>query len=144
MPLPPIAVTLTKFENIEVLRQEIQTREEELKETEKHIRSMLFELERQKYLKSIHPFFHTLKEPPEAAQVAQWQAKREALGEALLTLKGALEDLETETKGQVAPPSSRSGLPRPGAPGAPAPKKRFDSFDDFKTQQKPPSPGAKP
>jgi len=85
MPLPPIQIQLTKFENIEILRQEIELREEELKQTEKYIRGILWEVERQKYLQTVHPLFQQLQTPAEAANLPQFHSNREALAAAVET-----------------------------------------------------------
>lgn len=129
MALEPINIQLSKFEQIEVLRQEIELREEELKETEKSIRVVLWEFERIKYLSTVHPLFKQLPQPAEAASLPQLQANREALGQAIEALKTALATLENETKG-MQPPPTRAGLPGAAA----APRKKFDSFDDFRSR----------
>lgn len=131
MALEPINIQLSKFEQIEVLRQEIELRGEELKETEKSIRAVLWEIERIKYLSTVHPLFRQLPQPAEAANLPQLQANREALGQAIEALKVSLTALEGETKG-MQPPPARAGMPGAGA-GA-APRKKFDSFDDFRTR----------
>lgn len=149
MGLPPIQVQLSKFEQLEILRQEIELRDEELKQTEKFIRTVMWEIERQKYLQTIHPLFQQLQPPQEAASLSQYTANRDALGQAIEALKVQLQVLEAETRGQAVPAGLRASMPpRPAAPGAPgagaaapgAPKRRFDSFDDFRTQR----PGGPP
>lgn len=150
MALPPIQVQLSKFEQIEILRQEIELREEEFKQTEKYIRTIMWEVERQKYLQSIHPLFQQLQPPAEAASLVQFAANREALQSAIDVMKAQLLALEAETRGQAAPAGLRASMPqRPGAPGAAAgaaggipgaPKRKFDNFDDFRTQR----PGGPP
>jgi len=148
MALPPIQVQLSPFEQLEILRQEVGLREEEFKETEKYIRQLQFEVERQNYLKSIHPLFQQLQAPAEAANMPQLLANREALAVAIDTMKAALAALEAATKGKAVPPGARTALPgRPGAPQVPGvpglagvPKRaKFESFDDFRIQ-KPPGP----
>ena len=151
MPLPIIQLQLSPWEQIEILRQEIELRENELKETEKYIRTILWEVERQRYLQSIHPLFQQLQPPAEAGNLTQLQANREALGAAIEVMQAGLSALEDATRGKAAPPGvrgvpSRPGAPQaPGAPGAPgagqAKRARFDSFDDFRTQRPPGSPG---
>ena len=144
MVLPPIQVQLTKFENIEILRQEIELREEELKQTEKCIRGILWEVERQRYLQSVHPLFQQLQAPAEAANLPQFLSNREALASAVEAMQATLQRLEAETKGQAAPPGLQGGQPsragQPGAAGLGARKSKFDSFDDFRTQR-PGGPG---
>ncbi|MBI3828105.1 MAG: hypothetical protein HY291_01220 [Planctomycetes bacterium] len=150
MGLPPIQVQLSKFEQLEILRQEIELREEEFKQTEKYIRTIMWEVERQKYLQSIHPLFQQLQPPAEAASLVQFTANREALQSAIDVMKLQLQALEAETRGQAVPPGLRASMPqRPGAPSAAASaaggipgaaKRKFDSFDDFRTQR----PGGPP
>ena len=134
MALPPISVQLTKFENIEILRIEIEAREEELKVSEKTIRALLYEIEKVRYLKSLHPFFLQIPDPPEAATVPQLHTKREALNQAIETMKAHLAQLEGETLGQTAPPSAagagglgaRPKLSDLQAQRPAAPRSRFD------------------
>ncbi|HYF48928.1 MAG TPA: hypothetical protein VEJ63_05965 [Planctomycetota bacterium] len=143
MALPPIQIQLSKFEQIEILRQEIELREGELKQTEKSIREVLFELERQRYLQTIHPIFGQLPQPQQAATLPQLQANREALADAITTMQTALTALESETHGQTAPPSRNPSVLRQqqaggagaaGAAGAPR-RAKFDSFDDFRANR---------
>ncbi|MCW8131472.1 MAG: hypothetical protein KIS92_14075, partial [Planctomycetota bacterium] len=108
MGLPPIQVSLSKFEQIEILRQEIELREEEFKQTEKYIRTILWEIERQRFLQSIHPLFTQLQPPPEAAQLNQYVANRDALNTAIETMKNQLLVLEAETRGQAPPAGLRA------------------------------------
>ena len=127
MALPPITVQLSKFEQIEILRAEIQTRDEELKQAERLIRETLSEVERQKYLQTLHPLFKELQPPRDAAGLAQLLAKREALGTALQSMQATLTALERETAGQARPIHAAAA-----AAGA---KRRFDSFDDFRANR---------
>ncbi|HEY3319950.1 MAG TPA: hypothetical protein VGP72_05755 [Planctomycetota bacterium] len=130
MPAPPITVTLSKFEQLEILRAEIEAREEELHNLDRQIRELLFELERQKFLKLLHPLFQRMQPPQDLANLGQLNTTREQLTDALQTMRDTMTALETETAGQAAPASRlRSNAP-PAAPGIG--RKKFDSFDDFK------------
>jgi hypothetical protein len=137
MPAPHLSVQLSKFEQLEILRSEIEARQEELKKADSQVREILYEMERQRYLQGIHPLFQQLTPPAEAANLAQWNAHRDALTDALQFMESTLNALQAETAGQSAPPSR--GLSRPGAaapaaaPGAP--RRKFDSFDDFKANK---------
>ena len=144
MALDPIKVELSKFEHLEILRQEVEQREAELKETEKSVRAILWENERLKYLQSLHPTFAQLAAPNAGAgQLKQLQELREVLGAALAAAQDALKVLEAEMKGQRPPPSpprkQLSAVPlAPKAPGAPlgaAPRNRFDVGDPFRAQR---------
>ncbi|HYG74352.1 MAG TPA: hypothetical protein VEK08_05040 [Planctomycetota bacterium] len=130
MPAAPISVQLSKFEHIEILRSEIEAREEELKQTERQIREILWELERQQYLQSLHPLFQKLEAPKDAANLQQLNGMRDALTDAIQIMKHSLAALEAETAGQSAPPSrglSRAAAaPGPAAPAPPGPRRKFD------------------
>jgi len=132
MSLPPITLQLTKFEQLEILRQEVEAREEELRTIEKSVRQILWELERQKYLKSLTPFFEQLAAPEEAARLPDLEAYRVALGEAIETMKASVAALEKDTKDQVPPPNSKGNGPSRFGPR----KAGFDSFEDFRSQRK--------
>lgn len=132
---PLVSLKLSKFEQIEILRAEIELRDTELKQVEKQIRAVLFEVERQRFLQTLHSVFQQLTPPEHAAHLPELEANREALFDALAVMQSALKNLETETTGQTAPPSRSSGMIRP-AGGINAPKRaKFDSFDDFKASK---------
>jgi len=139
MPAQPISVQLSKFEQIEILRTEIEARQEELKKTEHQIRECLYEIERQRYLQTLHPLFQTITPPAEAANMARHNALRDSLTDAIQVMEHTLTGLQGETAGQTAPPSR--GLSRPAAAGlnpaagVSAPRRKFDSFDDFKSNR---------
>ena len=138
MAAPPITVQLTKFEQIEILRAEIEAREEELRKTEVRMREVLFEMERQKYLKTLHPLYQAVQPPPDAANLTQLNDYREALRGAIQVMQAALAALEKETAGQAVPPSRSAGGLRPGGPAAaaaPGQRRKFDSFDDFRANK---------
>jgi len=134
MAAPPIAVQLTKFEQLEILRTEVKEREEELKQNEKQIRSLLYEVERIRYLQTLHPLFQQLRAPAELQQLPQLQQQRELLADALRVLTGAITQLEAETAGMTPPPSTQRPA-APGAAGAAGARRRFDSFDDFRANR---------
>ena len=135
MAATPIQIQLTKFEQIEILRAEIDLREQELKRTEKQIRDTLFEVERQKYLQTVHPIFTQLPAPAGLAQLSQFSDNRDALMQALETMQAALTALEAETIGQTAPPSRGLGKPSPAGAAGAARRPKFDSFDDFRASK---------
>jgi len=137
MAAPPITVQLTKFEQIEILRAEIETRDEELRKTEGQIRDILFEIERQRYLQALHPLFAKLSPPQEAANLPQLQTHKDALRGAIQVMEAALAALEKETAGQAAPASRGLGRPGAGPAGAAGPRRKFDSFDDFRANKPP-------
>ncbi len=141
MGLEPIQVNLSIFEKLEILRQEIDLREEELKEAEKSIRQILHEIERQKYLQTVHPLFQHLPPPAEAANLPQLHSNREALHQALLAMKASMQAIEAETGGRPQKPPAddlrtlQQQRPGTGAGGAASRKPKFDSFDDFRNQR---------
>lgn len=139
MALPPIQISLTNFEQLEILRDEIETRTEELKETEKQIRAALYDKARIEYLRSQHPIFQQLEEPPALAQLDQYQAYRDALSEAIGRMRESLKALEAETRGQQAPPGTQAPSARPGIPPPAAGRRaaKFDDFDAFKNARGP-------
>jgi hypothetical protein len=141
MALPPISVQLSKFEQLEILRGEIELREGELKHVDKQIKDCMFELERQRFLQGIHAVFQQLPPPEHAATLPQLNANRQVLADAIEAMLAMQKQLEAETSGQAAPPSRNPGL-RPGpaaaqpAGGAGAPRRaKFDSFDDFRASK---------
>ena len=137
MGLPPITVALTDFERLEILRHELELREQELQDAEKDVRRILYEVERQKYLASIHALFQQLPQPEEAANLPQLIANRDGLHQAIQAMKAALQALEAATRGAAptAAAPQRPGAPQRGsAPGSQ--RMRFDSFEEFRRQRK--------
>jgi len=133
MPAAPITVSLSKFEHIEILRAEIEAREEELKQTERQIREVLWEMERQQYLQSLHSHFQKMEPPKDAANLTLLNEMRDALTDAIQAMKMTLTALEAETAGQAAPPvrgglsrGSAAPAPHPAAPPPPGPRRKFD------------------
>ena len=131
----PIAVQLSKFEQLEILRHEIEARQEELKEVERHIKDTLYEVERLRYLQTLHPIYQQAPQPEKAAHLPQLTEMREAITEAIQVMQDALKTLEGETAGQTAPAgASRMSVPaggfrsqqQPQAPAAGAVKRKFD------------------
>ena len=137
MAAPPITVQLTKFEQIEILRAEIGSREEEMRKTESQIREVLFEIERQKYLQTLHPLFAKLQPPQDVANLPHLQTYRETLRGAIQIMEAALAALEKETAGQMPPGGRGQNRPGVGAAGAAGPRRKFDSFDDFRANKPP-------
>lgn len=139
MALPPITVQLSKFEQLEILRLETEAREEELRGLETKIRDILYDVEKRRYLHSLHPIFQELQPHAEMVNYQTIVQRRQALDEALANLKAATAALEAETAGLTRPSGAMpaGGLramqaSQPGAAGAAAPRRKFDSFDDFR------------
>ena len=137
MALPPITVQLSKFEQLEILRGEIELREGELKTAEKQIKDCMFELERQRFLQGVHAVFQQLPPPEHAANLPQLNANRQVLADAIETMQAMMKQLEGETVGQAAPASRNPGMrPGPAQPQGAAPRRaKFDSFDDFRANK---------
>jgi len=53
----PISMTLSPFEKLQILREEVADRKSDLTKLESDIRDRLFQIERQKYLESMSPFY---------------------------------------------------------------------------------------
>ncbi len=141
MPLPPLTHQLSNFEQIEILRNEIEQFEEELKKTESRIRDVLYQVEKQRFLTTVHQIFQHGPVSADGEALPEMNTARETLASALDAMKRALAELEA-VSGSAPPRSAqRSGLmpARPAAgppsspshpqPGSPPPRKnRFDAF----------------
>ncbi|MEI6231568.1 MAG: hypothetical protein WCT04_00845 [Planctomycetota bacterium] len=154
MPLPPLSHQLSTFEQIEILRNEIEQFEEEFKKTESRIRDVLYQVEKQRFLTTVHHIFQHGQTLPEAQALPELNSTRETLASALEAMKQALSSLESASGGApirvpqarpaqmptrsaaVAPtyqplaqPPFQSGGQSGGQPGAaPVRKNRFDAF----------------
>ena len=103
MGLESMTVTLTSFEKLETLRGELKTREEELQDVERDLRSALRALGIHRYLKSVSPFYGARPAPPEAASVAELEKRRTGLYQVIQILRAEVPRLETMVSG-AAPP----------------------------------------
>src|SRR5205809_7984450 len=143
MPLPPIVIQLSNFEQIEILRHEIEQFEEELKKTEVRIREVLYQVEKQRYLSTVHPVFQHTQNVPDGQALPELFNARETLASAIDSMKVAMTSLEaiTGTAPAAQKPAQRTLQPGPArpsvsSPGAPNPnvsnpglrRSRFDAF----------------
>ena len=126
MPLPPLTHSLSNFEQIEILRNEIEQFEEELKKSESHIRTILYQLEKQRFLTTVHPVFQNGQIVPESDALPEMYTLRETLASALDAMKRTLSELEAASGGaplRVPPPRpmqmpARSPVSSPAYPAA--------------------------
>jgi hypothetical protein len=143
MPLAPIVIQLSPFEQIEILRHEIEQFEEELKKTEVRIREVLYQVEKQRYLGSVHPVFQHGQHVPDGQALPELYNARETLASAIDAMKGAMTSLEAVTGTAPAAPRPGQRTLQPGParpsvvpPAAPNPnvsnpglrRSRFDAF----------------
>ena len=149
MALPPITVQLTNFQQIEILRDQIEQFEEELKKTESRIRDLLYEQEKQQYLRTVHSIFQHAPGAQGVEALPELHGTREALAGALDAMKAVLANLEASS-GPLPPRAAprlqssmpgRSGImpksvPQPTNPSHPSHpaiqnplrRNRFDAF----------------
>ena len=153
MPLPPLTHQLSTFEQIEILRNEIEQFEEELKKTESRIRDVLYQIEKQRFLTTVHPIFQHTQSVAEAQALPELNNTRETLASGLEAMQQALASLEAASGGapirvpqsrpapiptrspSVAPAYPQQAQPSYSSPGqqgqpggAPVRKNRFDAF----------------
>jgi hypothetical protein len=147
MPLQPLTHSLSNFEQIEILRNEIEQFEEELKKSESHIRTVLYEIEKQRFLMTVHPVFQNGQIIPESDALPEMYTLRETVASALEAMKRTLAELEAASGGapvrvpqqrpaqmpprspSLAPPhhqAPQQAQPQTGNP--PLRKNRFDAF----------------
>ena len=107
MGLEPITVTLTSFEKLEILRGELKTREEELKDAERDLRSAMRALAHHRYLKSISTFYAAQPVPTEAAMVPELDKRRQALYQLIGILRSEIPKLESAAVSRGAAPAAR-------------------------------------
>ena len=136
MPPPPITVELNKFAQIEIVRNEIARLEGTLKDVERQIRETLFEHERLRFLRGLHPIFQDLTPGEKLGDANKLNASRDTVFDALQTLQAALARLEAETGGKSIAPAPRPTSNPASTAGNPAVagRRRFESFEQFKAQ----------
>ena len=133
----PIHVDFTVFNQIELLRQEVDRREDELRGTESSIRDILFELEKIRYLQSLDAFYHNQKNvsyPSNYEDFPELEQRRVDLIRVIATLKQTLDAVSQQTGG-ARPAKSAATPDQPsktaGASGSGA-KRGFDDFESFR------------
>ena len=120
MALPPITVQLTNFQQIEILRDQIEQFEEELKKTESRIRDLLYEQEKQHYLRTVHAIFQHAPGAQGTEALPEMHGTREALAGALEAMKAVLANLEASSgplPPRPAPSTPRMQTSMPGRSG---------------------------
>lgn len=136
MGLEPIRVELTDFLKLELLRDEEERLTTELAGVEKQIREWLIVAAERGYLLSLSQYYAHTPEQDAAGAVAQLEARRALVADALEAVRANHKQLE-ETLGSAAQgraPRSAAAR-RPAAPGPAGKRSRFDSFEDFRQTQ---------
>jgi hypothetical protein len=116
--LTPITVQLTAFQQIEILRQEIEQFEEDLKKTEARIREVLYQGEKHRYLTTLHPVFQQTAAPRELQELPELNGTRESLAAGLEAMRKALVELQASAGTAGRSTASLPQIPRPPLPVA--------------------------
>lgn len=125
----PIKFDLTVFNHLQILRDEIEARSEELAHLETRMKEVQFEIERIRYLGTIDPMLAQIEPPKEYAEYPKMEEHRQALYRALAALKANLQVVETETGSAGATAAKQPSLSELRAQKPPAAKRsRFDTF----------------
>ena len=96
MGLPPIKVTLGPYDLLEILRDEQDNLAKHLTAVERSIREILLEVERQKHLQSLAPYYRTLQAPEGVARVQQLEELRASIAEAIDAVERNFRQVEAE------------------------------------------------
>jgi len=121
-----IGIQLSNFEKLQILREELEKRQEELTALEVSIRDNLFALERRRYLESLSPYYAAYladAKLPTADEIAALEERRQQLRQLIQTIESAIAALVPSSAVAV---SAASGAAR---------KSKFDSFEDFAKNQ---------
>ena len=103
---PPIKVTMGPYDLLEVLRDEKENLAKHLAAVEHSIRDILLEVERQKYLQALAPYYRTLQPPEGVARVQQMEELRASIAEAIDAVEAKFRQVEAE-----AAKAARTGAP---------------------------------
>jgi hypothetical protein len=127
--IEPIKVELTVFNQLQILRDEMEARSEELAHIETRMKEVQFEIERIRYLGTIDPLLAQIEPPKEYAEYAKMEEHRQSLYRALAALKANLQVVETETGTTGSTGAKQPSLAdlRAQKPAA-AKRSRFDTF----------------
>lgn len=126
----PIKLQLTAFEKLQILRDQLEDRQQELEEVESNIKDMLSLSEKQRYLEGLSPFYAANPVPdlPSAEQIQALEQHRAQLVQLIKTIEDTIPatmDAANQKGGGQAAPSA------PSKAAGPARKVKFDSFEDF-------------
>ena len=121
--------SLTNFEKLAIIREELDARLKDLKQLERQIDDIRRALERRKFLWSVCPEYYKGQPPPEGTKDLQSLQQHKARLEAVLELlRKAQADIEAVVAGQA--PAAQQGHQPSAAPGAPPIRRhRLASFD---------------
>ncbi|MGH7146123.1 MAG: hypothetical protein ACREJ2_18575 [Planctomycetota bacterium] len=130
MAVEPIKVELTVFNHLQILRDELEARLDELAKLETRMKEVQFQLERIRYLGTIDPMLAQVEPPEGYAEYAKWEERRQQLYRAIAALKANQQVAETETGSQAQAAAPRQpSLAELRAQKPPAAKRsRFDTF----------------
>ena len=136
MPEDKLSYELTPFERLEIIRLEVEERQEELAEVEATIRGVLYEVERLRLLAGISKAYAKAKAPEGYDKLDKLEARRVQLGAQIAALKAALPAIETQATGAAGGTAPAAG-PAGASGGAKAQRKPkgFSSFDDFRSKK---------
>ena len=122
--MDPIHIELSVFEKLQIVRTELEQRQEEKEKLEGLIKSLLFEIEQAKYLKSLDPAYQKIDTTEQEEKLESLNKRRAEIYSILEKLEKTYPELETQARGK-----------KPGAGtqgGSGGLDKKFSSFDDFK------------
>ena len=139
MALEPMHVSLSAFECLAILRQELQTLEKALEDIERRLSASLEAQARAEYLGSLSSYFQTRAQAEEIEDAAKLEEERQAIHQALEAVKQQIPQMEAQAASgeepQAAPArpvGTQPVAPPPAAkPASPAARKRLQGFGDF-------------
>lgn len=130
----PIRVELSPFEKLQILRDQEEDRKKELTEVEVQIREKLAQIETQRYLETLSPYYASNRaaDLPSAEDIQTLEQRRTQLGDLLKTIETMIPEVMKAAEGKAPAATAQPGASQPAGP---ARRAKFDSFDDFKQQQ---------
>lgn len=131
--LEPIRVELSPFQKLKILRDQFEERQEELEKTEALIRDAYLEIETQRYLESLGPYYASNRptDLPTAETITAMEQQRAQLAQLIATIEATIPVMMQTAEGKGPAPAAAA----PSQPAGPARKVKFDSFDDFKQKK---------
>lgn len=133
MSMEPIKLTLGPYDRLEILREEKKSLTDQLVEVERAIRDILREVERQKFLQGLAPYYRLVQPPEGVHRLEQMEKLRATIYQALQQIEQTHKQVEAETPGATTPASAQPDRARVGG----SRNRRFESFNADRRRPRP-------
>jgi hypothetical protein len=133
MSVEPIKLDLSVFEKLQILRDQLEKRQEEIVALEVEIRDKLQIQQTQRYLETLSPYYasNLISGLPSQEELQALEQRRTQLYDLVSNIEATIPVVMEMANGKGSAPVPGA----PSTPAGPARKAKFDSFEDFSTNR---------